>query len=58
MENKDLIDKLAKAAIKIKMLQEINEAHREMNGELREEIKKLKGVKKQHPYENGVPDLL
>ena len=55
MENKDLIDKLAKAAIKIKMLQEINEAHREMNGELREEIKKLKGVKKQHPYEIQVP---
>ena len=55
MENKDLIDKLAKAAIKIKMLQEINEAHREMNCELREEIKKLKGVKKLHPYENQVP---
>ena len=49
MENKDLIDKLAKAAIKIKMLQEINEAHREMNGKLRLEIKELQGGEKATP---------
>ena len=55
MENKDLIDKLAKAAIKIQGLREINEYHRKLNGELREEIKELEGVKKQHPYENQVP---
>ena len=49
MRNKDLIDKLAKAAVKIKMLQEINEFHRELNGKLREEIKELQGGEKATP---------
>ena len=39
MDNKELIDKLAKAAVKIETLKDINESHRKINGELRQENK-------------------
>tara|TARA_R100001082_G_scaffold100121_1_gene69115 strand:+ start:4254 stop:4418 length:165 start_codon:yes stop_codon:yes gene_type:complete len=37
-----LTTKLAQAAIKIKMLKEVNQWHQELNGKLREEIDVLK----------------
>ncbi len=45
-----LTTKLAQAAIKIKMLKEVNQFHQELNGKLREEIDVLK---KQHLEGNG-----
>ena len=45
-----LTTKLAQAAVKIKMLKEVNEFHLELNGKLREEIDVLK---KQHLEGNG-----